>query len=135
MSIKKSEAILQNEGTSKKKAPSLPSGTFTSGGNPTITLELIGLKVAEIKLFEGITLHEIFKKRMEIAVEIVDLLDSFKLLSNNVSREQKITKVGMQIAWMTTSQTKISSDQATQYSAAKIAYQKAKNSIRLANKN
>ncbi len=131
MSNKLTGSILRNEGN-PRKPPSLPSGTFTSEGNPTISLSLIGLKVAEIESSKRIALREIFKRRIEIATEIVDLLDSFRLLANNVSREQKITKVGMQIAWMTTSQVKVSASQATQYSAAKRAYQRAKKSLSLA---
>jgi hypothetical protein len=127
------EAILRNEGTSKRKNPSLPSGTFTTDGSPTIVLDVIGVKVAgEILMGSNpkrIRNSQIFKR------EVVDCLDSLGLLPINITKEQKTTKIGQLVSWMVTEQKTIKSTQINLYAASRKSYRKAMTSLKIAAKS
>jgi hypothetical protein len=132
MTNKQTEAILRNEGTSKRKNPSLPSGTFTMDGSPTIVLDLIGVKVAG-EILMGANPKRINSK--SFGREIVDCLDNLGLLPINITKDQKVSKIGQQIAWMITDQPVIKSGQVHLYSACKRSYRKAMTSLKIAAKN
>jgi hypothetical protein len=126
------EAILRNEGTSKRKNPSLPSGTFTMDGSPTIVLDVIGVKVAG-EVLMGANLKKI--NSLSLGRDIVDCLDGLGLLPINITKDQKVAKIRQQIAWMVTDQLTIKSGQVHLYAACRKSYRKAMTSLKIAAKN
>ena len=132
MTDKQTEAILRNEGTSKRKNPSLPSGTFTNEGSPTIVLDLIGVKVAG-ELLMGANPKKINTK--EFGGNIVDCLDSLGLLPVTITKDQKVGKICQYVAWMVTKQPNIPAKAVHSYSACKKSYRKAMSSLKIASRN
>lgn len=132
MTNTQTEAILRKEGTSKRKNPSLPSGTFTMDGSPTIVLDVIGVKVAG-EVLMGANPKKI--NSLNLGREIVDCLDNLGLLPVNITKDQKVAKIRQQIAWMITDQETIKSGQAHLYSACKKSYKKAMSSLKIAAKS
>jgi hypothetical protein len=122
------EATLRNEGTSRRKNPSLPSGTFTMDGSPTIVLEIIGVKVAG-EVLMGSDPKKV--NSIEFGKDVVNCLDSLGLLPVSITKEQKVSKVRQQIAWMITDQETIKSGQAHLYSSCKKAYRKAMTQLKI----
>lgn len=111
----------------KRKSSNLPKGTFTVEGNPTIVLEIIGIKVA--KAFKDKTpINKITS--LEFASEVTKCLDSLFLLPNNLLQEEKIKKIQMQIMWMVSKQEQVKQSQIHVISACKRAFQKGKKQLK-----
>jgi hypothetical protein len=131
MQNNQAEAILRNEGTFKRKTPSMPSGTFTQDGSPTIVLDVIGVRVAG-EVLMGANLNKI--NSQSFGRDVVECLDNLGLLPINITKEQKVVKIRQQIAWMVTEQEVIKSGQVHLYVACKKSYKKAMISLKIAAK-
>ena len=123
-------ASLRNEGNFTKPA-NLPSGTFSRDGQPTVVTEIIATIVAR-EILKGTDLAKI--NSLETRALAVDFLDSLSLLPQtpNLSKDEKMTKLGMAISFMVTEQETIQARQINIYTACKTALRKSISQLKIA---
>ena len=124
MTTKTQEQSLRNEETFKM--PSLPSGTFSKDGLPTIVTELVANHV--------VRLQENGMDPMQHLEQIVEDLDAHLLLPTNTGLTQDIKekRVRWAVRLMVEEKETILARSATIYSACQIALRRAKSQLKIA---
>jgi hypothetical protein len=124
MQTKTQEQSLRNEETSKM--PSLPSGTFSKDGLPTIVTELVANHV--------VRLQENGMDPMQHLKQIVEDLDVHLLLPTNpgLTQDIKEKRVRWAVRLMVEEKETILTRSATIYSACQIALRRAKSQLKIA---
>lgn len=124
MTTKTQEQSLRNEETFKM--PSLPSGTFSKDGLPTIVTELVANHV--------VRLQENGMDPMQHLKQIVEDLDAHLLLPTNTGLTQDIKekRVRWAVRLMVEEKETILTRSATIYSACQIALRRAKSQLKIA---
>lgn len=123
-------ASLRNEGNFTKPA-NLPSGTFSRDGQPTVVTEIVATIVAR-EILKGTDLTKI--NSLETRSLAVDHLDSLSLLPRTpgLSKDEKMTKIGMAISFMVSEQETIQARQINIYTACKTALRKSISQLKIA---
>ena len=124
MTTKTQEQSLRNEET--PKMPSLPSGTFSKDGLPTIVTELVANHV--------VRLQENGMDPMQHLKQIVEDLDAHFLLPENpgLTQDIKEKRVRWAVRLMVEEKETILTRSATIYSACQIALRRAKSQLKIA---
>jgi hypothetical protein len=124
MQTKTQEQSLRNEETFKM--PSLPSGTFSKDGLPTIVTELVANHV--------VRLQENGMDPMQHLKQIVEDLDAHLLLPTNsgLTQDIKEKRVRWAVRLMVEEKETILTRSATIYSACQIALRRAKSQLKIA---
>jgi len=124
MQTKTQEQSLRNEETFKM--PSLPSGTFSKDGLPTIVTELVANHV--------VRLQENGMDPMQHLKQIVGDLDAHLLLPTNpgLTQDIKEKRVRWAVRLMVEEKETILTRSATIYSACQIALRRAKSQLKIA---
>jgi hypothetical protein len=124
MTTKTQEQSLRNEETFKM--PSLPSGTFSKDGLPTIVTELVANHV--------VRLQENGMDPMQHLKQIVEDLDAHLLLPTNsgLTQDIKEKRVRWAVRLMVEEKETILTRSATIYSACQIALRRAKSQLKIA---
>ena len=124
MTTKTQEQSLRNEETFKM--PSLPSGTFSKDGLPTIVTELVANHV--------VRLQENGMDPMQHLKQIVEDLDAHLLLptSPELTQDTKQKRVRWAVRLMVEEKETILTRSATIYSACQIALRRAKSQLKIA---
>jgi hypothetical protein len=124
MQTKTQEKSLRNEET--PKMPSLPSGTFSKDGLPTIVTELVANHV--------VRLQENGMDPMQHLKQIVEDLDAHLLLPTNpgLTQDIKEKRVRWAVRLMVEEKETILTRSATIYSACQIALRRAKSQLKIA---